>query len=87
MNEYYELMESAIVSYPKTVHKLDIGTSVKNNPLSAFILMSIGPDVNFDAEVRKRNSILLTGAHHAREMTTVSQTVFQMLWILFKLEA
>ena len=30
--------------------------------------------------------MLLTGAHHARELTTISQTVLQMLEILYKYE-
>lgn len=35
----------------------------------------------------KRDSILLTGVHHARELTTISQVVLEMLALLYRYEA
>ena len=35
----------------------------------------------------KRDSILLTAVHHARELTTISQVVLEMLALLYRYEA
>ena len=37
-------------------------------------------------ELKIRNSALIDGVHHAREMTTVSQSVFSMLHLLYSYE-
>ena len=38
-------------------------------------------------ELKIRNSALIDGVHHAREVTTVSQSVFSMLQLLYSYES
>ena len=64
------------------VYKLSIGESSEGRSIDAFVFM-LGTDAeNFETELKARQSILIDAAHHARELTTISQVAFTMMNIL-----
>ena len=54
--------------------------------MMSYIIMLDSSEITFENDLKARNSILLDAVHHARELTTISQTVFNMLTLLYKYE-
>ena len=80
-------MNLVVDSFPATVFKKQIGTSVLGEPLVVYAVMRGVNELSaWEEELAIRNSMLIDGAIHARELTTMSQTVFSMLTLLYKLE-
>ena len=74
-------------SYGDTVvYAHTLGRSMENQPLVAYVLMLGATPETYQAEMVQRNSMFTNGAHHAREVTTISQTVFSMLMMLYDYE-
>ena len=53
----------------------------------AYTLMLGASEETFQQKTKRRKSALVDGVHHAREMTTVSQTIYSMLHLLYRYEA
>ena len=54
--------------------------------MMSYIVMLNSSETTFENDLKARNSILLDAVHHARELTTISQTVFGLLTLLYKYE-
>ena len=69
-------MTLMIDSYGDTVvFEREIGRSIDDQPLIAYILMLGATPETYEDELITRNSMFVNGATHARELTTISQTV------------
>jgi murein tripeptide amidase MpaA len=76
--ELSELLESMEAEFPEVVTPVEIGKSAEGREISGY-LFSAAPN-------EKRPSILLNGAHHARELTSISMVVWLMLRFLYSWE-
>ena len=54
--------------------------------MMSYIAMLGSTETTFMTDLKARNSILLDAVHHARELTTISQTVFGLLTLLYNYE-
>ena len=80
--------------FPEIVQTFSIGTTYLGKPIRALafaapssIIFGDSPiqfDTTFDVEANadKRLSILIDGAHHARELTTISMVLYTMIRVL-----
>ena len=68
------------------VYKLRIGESKEGRSIDAFVFMLGTDSESFEDELFARQSILIDGVHHARELTTISQVAFTMMSVLHSYE-
>ena len=54
------------------MYDVKIGESFEGRPIMAYALMLGTNPAEAQNELKARNSILLNGVHHARELTTIS---------------
>ena len=88
MAELDELMGKVMESYgDDLVHAEVIGYSIDDRPITAYSLFSRNPTLQPEQDLASRESILLTAVHHARELTTISQVVLEMLTVLYRYES
>jgi hypothetical protein len=73
--ELYDILKYLQVSYSQYITLKQPGTTVKGNPILAFVLHRQNPH-NKDI---KKSKILFTGAHHAREL--LSATIVLKIFI------
>lgn len=87
MQELQDLMAQVLESYgDELVYARIFGTTVKKRDMWAYTVMLGASKSTYSDELRRRNSVLIDGVHHAREVTTISQTVFSFLWLLYSYE-
>ena len=72
--EVNELTANMQKAYPELVRKVNIGKTYENREMPAFIFATGLPKgkVEHLAAARKRTAMLIDGAHHCRELTTIS---------------
>lgn len=89
VSEYSKLMDFMMGSYGDDImYKLEVGKALSGESIYAYtIFQHQFAFKSAKAELAKRESILLTGVHHARELTTISTVVFEMLALLYRYEA
>ena len=93
IEEFYSLMDDVVAGYgDEVVHKVEVGKTLSGQSISAYALFRYnGPtelsESEYKIELARRESILLTGVHHARELTSISQIVFEILALLYRYEA
>ena len=88
MAELEDLMGKVMDSYGEDlVHAEVIGYSIDDRPITAYSIFSRNPTLKPNEDQALRESILLTAVHHARELTTISQVVLEMLSILYRYES
>lgn len=68
------------------VYETEIGRSFLNQKIKVYTVMTGASRDSFRDDIIDRNSIFLNGAHHAREVTTISQTTTQLLTLLYSFE-
>ena len=85
--EIEEIMDAIVADYSNDlVYKYKIGESRENRPIMSYVFMTGSSQDHFLTDLTKRPSILIDAVHHARELTTISQVVYQMMSILHGLE-
>ena len=85
--EYNELMQQVLDSYgSELVFARQIGQTLENRAMMSYSIMLGAKESTWRDELKIRNSAMIDGVHHAREMTTVSQSVFSMLHLLHSYE-
>ena len=78
IDEFYRLMDDIMAGYgDEVVHKVEVGKTLSGQSIFAYALFKYnGPtelnESEYKIELARRESILLTGVHHARELTTIS---------------
>ena len=78
IEEFYSLMDDVVAGYgDEVVHKVEVGKTLSGQSIFAYALFKYnGPtelnESEYKIELARRESILLTGVHHARELTTIS---------------
>ena len=89
MKEYDTIMDSIMESYGEDlVYKMEVGEALSGSKIWAYAFFSsLYPTKSRKSDLTYRETILLTAVHHARELTTISQVVLQMLTILYRYEA
>lgn len=86
MEEHGDLMESIVKDYDDVIYPFSIGKTVENRPIMAYAFMLGTTNDTYANDLKERQSILLDGVHHARELTTISQITYTMLRLLHGLE-
>ena len=76
--ELSSLLAAMVAEFPEIVTPLTIGQSAEGREINGY-LFSAKP-------LEKRPSILLNGAHHPRELTSISMVVWLMLRFLYSWE-
>merc|ERR1712110_1003367 len=87
IDEIEELLEVIQVEFPEIVHQIEIGKTYEGNAINAYVfldsplLLTIGEfaDQGIEDEIIRRPGLLIDAAHHARELTTISMTMYSML--------
>ncbi len=83
-NSYTELttlMTSLTQQFPECVRKFQIGSSYQNRPIYGYL---IGLGLTSKNLTMPKPKLLITGAHHAREQSTVSMCVYTVLRLLYQ---
>ena len=89
-DELEELLVAIQVEFPEICHTIEIGKTYEGNPMNAYVLidspllLTIGKfsEQGILDEIQSRAGLLLDGAHHARELTTISMVMYTMLRVL-----
>ena len=79
-----DLMDELVSEFPDALHQITIGTTALNNPIYGYVL---GLNLNSSdpvADAKARPSMLITGGHHARELTTNTMSVYTIMRLLFE---
>ncbi len=72
--------------FPEIVTYKEIGKSYEGKPIRGYIFMNrkkvTEKNNSFEEEAKKRPGIFINGAHHPRELTSISMCVYIMLKLL-----
>ena len=90
VDELEELLVAIQVEFPEICHTIEIGNTYEGNPINAYVLLdsplllTIGQfsEQGILDEIQSRPGLLMNGAHHARELTTISMVMYTMLRVL-----
>ena len=82
-----EVLDAVVADYSDDlVYRYKIGETSEGRSIMAYVFMKGTDHFSFVSDLTKRPSIVLQAAHHARELVTVSQVVYQMVSLLHGLE-
>ena len=93
LDEIEAIMDWLLDSYEDTLlFDLQLGKSFNGEPIMAYVLMETGPTVarssryELEQELSRRQSLLINAVHHARELTTITMTLYTLLHALHSYE-
>lgn len=84
--ELHTLMKMLLAEFPEAIRPVHVGKTYENKTIHGF---AVGLDLNgtngtnWTQNALERPAILLTGAHHARELTSIEMSYYTMLRLLF----
>lgn len=84
--ELHTLMKMLIAEFPEAIRPINVGKTYENKTIHGF---AVGLGLNgtnstdWTQDALARPAILLTGAHHARELTSIEMTYYTMIRLLF----
>jgi hypothetical protein len=77
------LMQKVLLQFPEVVQKIVIGRTAENREIPCYILGLGLNKTDWRQLALSRPAILIDGAHHARELTSISMSVYYILHLLF----
>jgi murein tripeptide amidase MpaA len=81
--EFQRLMNDVVKDFPDVVHEVDVGTTFLGARIPGYLLaLNLTSEAKM-AEAMQRPAILIDGAHHARELTSVSMAIYATMRLLF----
>lgn len=78
--ELDEKMNKVLLEFPEVIQRTSIGQSYLGNDINCYVL---GLNLQNDFTDLNRPGILVNGAHHARELTSISMSIYYILRILY----
>ena len=75
--EVDRLCQTMLADFPEIVTRVKVGESFQGRPLYVYIFMN-----KINTNIEKRPGIFVNGAHHARELTSISMVTYIMLKVL-----
>lgn len=76
-------MNLVLADFPEVVKSINVGTTFQNKNIPGYLVgLNLSP-TNYEKEALARPGLLINGAHHARELTTISMNVYTLLRLLF----
>lgn len=84
-HELHTLMAMLLTEFPEVIRSVDVGKTYMNRTIHGFVLglNLTGNGTDWEQQALARPAILLNGAHHARELTSISMCSYTMLRLLF----
>ena len=82
-SEFITLMNLVMTDYPEVVRSVDVGKSYLNKTIPGYLVGLNFNHENYKQEALKRPGLLINGAHHARELSTISMNAYTLLRLLF----
>lgn len=75
-------MNDLLSQFPEAIRQIDIGKTYEGKSIPAYMIaLYQEPDTWYDIS-KDRPAMLLNGAHHAREMSSMSMCVYTMMSLL-----
>lgn len=69
--------------FPEAIRQVDVGKTYLNRTIPGYLVGLNFTNDNWQQEALKRPAILINGAHHSRELTSISMNVYVILKLLF----
>lgn len=78
--ELNELMQKLDQQFPEVFRRFTVGKTFEGRSIMGYM---IGLDLTTRAKTMSKPAVLVTGAHHARELTSISMSVYTVLRLLY----
>jgi len=81
--ELQTLMTIILNEFPEAVRPVDVGNTYLNRTIPGYLLGLNFSSSNWEEQALARPAILINGAHHSRELTSIAMNVYTILRLLF----
>ncbi len=76
-------MNLVLLDFPEVVRSIDVGKTYLNKAIPGYLVgLHFSPE-NYTQEALARPGLLINGAHHSRELSTISMNAYTLLRLLF----
>ena len=75
-------MNLTLSEFPEVIRQVEVGRTFHNRIIPGYML-GTGFSEEWEAEALRRPGLLIMGAHHATQFTSIAQSVYTILHLLF----
>jgi murein tripeptide amidase MpaA len=76
-------MTMVLKEFPEVIRQIDVGQTYLDRTIPGYLIGLNFTDEAWEQEALGRPGILINGAHHSRELTSISMNVYTVLRLMF----